>query len=144
MGYQEVDIDVYNGDLRYREVRYEGDQTARWINRERAFRLLGSDELVKAELVALNKGQLVNFHSVVDLKEKMLVHVIQSVFTAFEVLSEKILDKKYRPKTLNDLTFKGQIEVDPGGDFTYTIPISVSANHRSVLNIQPRSREKTK
>lgn len=47
----EVSLDS-NGYFRYREVRWEGDPTARWINRDRAKRLVGTYRVCELEMLA--------------------------------------------------------------------------------------------
>lgn len=41
----EVEVTYYRGEIRYREVRYPGDPTARWIGLERAAKLVGLTRL---------------------------------------------------------------------------------------------------
>lgn len=51
----EVEVTYYRGEIRYREVRWPGDQVARWIGRDRAIRLVGATRLLELTAEACAK-----------------------------------------------------------------------------------------
>ncbi len=50
MAHEEVEVVLLNKKtIAYREIRYPNDPTARWINKERAIRLVGKARLQELE-----------------------------------------------------------------------------------------------
>ena len=52
----EVEITIRDGAYRYREIRYPGDDTARWITRARALRLVGAGRFYDLTISAMRKA----------------------------------------------------------------------------------------